>query len=80
MAVLNITNIGKSKVTILAITYFDSAVNVTGSYEGNVIQLVTPNQTATYTWYSPPEFSSITVYYQAADQTFYHTLNNPPQG
>ena len=71
---LNVTDASKSDITIVTITYVGN-YNNTGTYLGSYPKVLSPDATATFVWSDPPEFTSITVYYQVADQLYYRTVN-----
>ena len=79
--VLNVTNVSKSNVAITTITYVANANTMyesNGTYYGSGYKVLSPNQTATFDWINPPMLNSITVYYQVANELFYHTINFSP--
>lgn len=74
---LNVTDIGKSDITIITITYAanNSGYISNGTYPGTYGQILSPNTTAAFDWLDPPALTSIAVYYQIADQIYYHTIS-----
>jgi hypothetical protein len=81
LGILNITDISKSNVALITVTYiaFEDGSYFPGTYPGSGYQFLLPNQTATFDWANAPsypyaEIASITVYYQVANQVYYHTI------
>ncbi|HMK94976.1 MAG TPA: hypothetical protein VK536_06190 [Candidatus Limnocylindrales bacterium] len=78
--VLNVTNICKSNVTIITITYV-AKDGSNGTWPASGYQVLSPNSSASSGWATPIQLSSptslnsITVYYQVADQIYHHTIN-----
>jgi hypothetical protein len=88
LGILNITDISKSNVVLITATYIavEDGSYFPGTYPGSGYQFLLPNQTATFDWVNPPSFpssseiASITVYYQVANQIYYHTIGSSTLG
>ena len=78
--VLNVTNISKSNVTIITVTYV-AKDGSNGTYPASGYQVLSPNSSGVTAWGtptqlgSPPSLNSITVYYRVDNQLYYHTIN-----
>ena len=87
LGILNITDISKSNVVLITATYIavEDGSYFPGTYPGSGYQFLLPNQTATFDWANAPsypyaEIASITVYYQVANQIYYHTIGSSTLG